>query len=206
MFEELDVFVFTLGLTETWVSRGDGAAFPLCPGVRGGVFDANRHGLVNLSVAEVVDDLRRFVTGLASVNPAAKVILTVSPVPLVATAEDRHVLVSTVASKSILRAAADEVERTTPQVAYFPSFEIVIHGATVAPYFAADRRSVTEAGVGHVMSVFFDAVTGGAAEGPRPTAGSVLKAPATDFAEGLVQLVCDEEALARETPPEASDD
>ena len=40
MFETLDIFVFTLGLTEGWVSTADGAVFPLCPGVSGGLFDA----------------------------------------------------------------------------------------------------------------------------------------------------------------------
>ncbi|MGK3891080.1 hypothetical protein, partial [Enterococcus faecium] len=33
MFAGLDVFVFTLGLTEAWVSRVDGAVFPIAPGV-----------------------------------------------------------------------------------------------------------------------------------------------------------------------------
>ena len=32
MFETLDVFVFTLGLTECWRSKEDGAVFPICPG------------------------------------------------------------------------------------------------------------------------------------------------------------------------------
>lgn len=32
MFEELDVFIFTLGLTEAWTDVRDGAAFPSCPG------------------------------------------------------------------------------------------------------------------------------------------------------------------------------
>nr|WP_262984797.1 GSCFA domain-containing protein [Sphingomonas daechungensis] len=34
MFETLDVFVFTLGLTECWRSKEDGAVFPLCPELR----------------------------------------------------------------------------------------------------------------------------------------------------------------------------
>jgi hypothetical protein len=33
--ENLDVFVFTLGLTETWLNLSDGAVYPLCPGVAG---------------------------------------------------------------------------------------------------------------------------------------------------------------------------
>ena len=37
MFRELDVLIFTLGLTECWRSRVDGAVYPVCPGVSGGV-------------------------------------------------------------------------------------------------------------------------------------------------------------------------
>ena len=36
MFAELDYFVFTFGLTETWLHKPDGAALPLAPGVAGG--------------------------------------------------------------------------------------------------------------------------------------------------------------------------
>src|SRR5205809_2227323 len=32
VFEECDVFVFTLGLTEGWISEVDGTVFPLAPG------------------------------------------------------------------------------------------------------------------------------------------------------------------------------
>ena len=35
VFETCDVFVFTLGLTEGWVSTLDGAVYPLAPGVAG---------------------------------------------------------------------------------------------------------------------------------------------------------------------------
>ncbi|MFO1103651.1 MAG: GSCFA domain-containing protein [Methylocystis sp.] len=31
MFETCDVFIYTLGLTETWLSNVDGTVFPLCP-------------------------------------------------------------------------------------------------------------------------------------------------------------------------------
>jgi hypothetical protein len=32
VFEECDLFIFTLGLAEGWVARGGGAVFPLAPG------------------------------------------------------------------------------------------------------------------------------------------------------------------------------
>jgi len=43
VFSEASVFVFTLGLTEAWVSTIDGAVFPACPGTIRGEFDAARH-------------------------------------------------------------------------------------------------------------------------------------------------------------------
>ena len=106
MFEACSVFIFTLGLTEAWVSTRDGAVFPLAPGVAGGE-PGEGYAFHNFTVEEMVADLRAFVRKLRVVNPTVSLILTVSPVPLVATYEPRHVLVSTTYSKAALRVAAD---------------------------------------------------------------------------------------------------
>lgn len=151
-FGEMDVFVFTLGLTECWVSREDGAVYPLCPGVAAGDYNADRHVLLNLSVDEVVADLRAFVDEVRRVNPHMRMILTVSPVPLAATAEPRHVLAATTYSKAVLRVAAEQLCRL-PDVYYFPAYEIV--SAAGPAYFAGDRRTLHEHGVRQVMSLFF---------------------------------------------------
>jgi len=196
MFRKLDVLVFTLGLTECWLSRLDGAAYPVAPGVVGGEFDPELHVFANFSVREVVADLEAFVAKLKLVNPEARIILTVSPVPLVATAEDRHVLASTVYSKSVLRVAAEEVSRAHDHVCYFPSYEIITGPHAAGGYFEADRRSVTEAGVEHVMRVFMRRMTAHDAEDP----GADSEAPATAAMlemEALAETSCDEEALAR---------
>lgn len=206
-FETLDVFVFTLGLTEAWRARADGAVFPVCPGVSGGVFSPERHEFVNFSVEEVLADLRQFLVGLRAVNPGAKVILTVSPVPLAATAEKRHVLVSTVYSKSVLRVAAETTSRAFDNVAYFPSYEIVASGMA-GDYFAADRRSVTEEGVAHVMRIFAAHFLKGDVAGQRALGQFMRRAVETAFGDGVVkedariaglqaafQVMCDEEAL-----------
>jgi hypothetical protein len=123
-FETMDVFIFTLGLTECWVNVEDGSVYPMCPGTIAGHFDPARHVLINLTVAEVVADMRAFIEEIRKVNPGVRIVLTVSPVPLAATALDRHVLVSTTYSKSVLRVAAEEVSKL-PGVAYFPAYEIV---------------------------------------------------------------------------------
>ena len=109
MFEEVDVFAFTLGLTESWISTIDGAVFPSCPGsALGGLHDPARHAFHNFSVSEVTGQLSSFVTELQAVNPKAQIILTVSPVPLLATYEPRHVL----------QARPDDIVMGSPPLAF----------------------------------------------------------------------------------------
>jgi hypothetical protein len=194
MFEELDVFVFTFGLTESWALATDGAAFPLCPGVAGGTFDPERHRFHNYSVQETVDDMTAFVGSLRRVNAGAKVILTVSPVPLVATAEPRHVLVSTTYSKSVLRVACEMLAASLEDVAYFPSYEIITGSFSRGNYFAEDCRSVTPAGVAHVMRVFLRHYGGREAVQEEQVRAS---GPDSHLAEmgRLAAVDCDEQAL-----------
>src|SRR5208337_3848278 len=134
MFETLDVLVFTLGLTEAWVAKEDGAVFPLAPGVAAGKMDFTRYEFVNFGVNEVISDLEAFIARLQQVNRDARVILTASPVPLIATYENRHVLVSTTYSKSGLRVAAEETVRRHSNCVYFPSYEIITGNYTRGIY------------------------------------------------------------------------
>lgn len=198
MFTELDYFVFTLGLTEEWVSERDGTAYPVCPGVHGGAFDPSVHKLVNHTVASVHADLEAFASRLFDINPRARIILTVSPVPLIATAEDRHVLVSTTYSKAVLRAAAQEFVNARPDLAaYFPSFEIITGAYTRGAYFAEDLRSVTESGVTHVMRVFLTRACTDIASA-TPTVPDVTMVDREEFLEKMdrtIKVVCEEELL-----------
>jgi hypothetical protein len=195
MFETLDVFVFTLGLTEYWHAKSDGAAFPVCPGVAGGTFDEARYGFANQSVFEVVGDMSEFLALLSGLNPRAKVVLTVSPVPLVATAEDRHVLVSTTVSKAILRAACDELVRRHDHVAYFPSYEVITGAFNRGRYFAEDLRSVTEEGVGHVMRLFLKHAAGTEAAGAAPEAAPPAEGDFLARMQKVVATACEEELI-----------
>jgi hypothetical protein len=195
-FETLDVFIFTFGLTECWAAVADGAVFPLAPGVAGGTFDASRYTFLNLGVDEVVSDMKRFIAALREVNPRSKVILTVSPVPLIATAVDRHVLVSTTYSKAVLRVAAEALVQALEGVAYFPSYEIVTGNFSRGRYFADDLRSVTESGVEHVMSLFFrHATTGGGPLRADEAQALPVTSPLASEIEKAVDVLCDEELL-----------
>ena len=201
--ESLDVLVFTLGLTETWIARADGAAFPLCPGVAGGEFDDSRYAFVNLNVAEVVADLEMALRFIGARNPAAKVMLTVSPVPLVATAVDRSVLVSTTYSKAVLRVAAEQVANDHPHVAYFPSFEVITGNHARGRYFDETLRDVTAEGVGHVMRLFMRHYAQGAkagAETPARDDDARRHETAARAVEREAAVLCDEMALDARNP------
>jgi hypothetical protein len=193
MFETATVFIFTLGLTECWRAKADGAVYPLCPGVAAGTFDPERHEFHNLSAAEVIADLDAFLTEVREINPELRVILTVSPVALAATAEPRHVWTSTTASKAALRVAAEEIAQR-PGVLYFPSYEVITNPASRGAYYQDDLREVTAEGVDHVMRLFFQhMVEGGVAE-----AAPSSPAQADAFLEQAaraVAVLCDESKL-----------
>ena len=162
LLADLDVFVFTLGLTEAWQSREDGSVFPVAPGVLCGDYDPVLHAFVNFDAFAVHEDLVAFHEILKSLNPAARMLLTVSPVPLIATASPEHVLVATTYSKCVLRAAAGSLAERLPDCHYFPSFEIIASHPSRAMFFDPDLRTVSDRGVGFVMEHFFRSIGEGA--------------------------------------------
>jgi hypothetical protein len=193
MFETCDVFVFTLGLTEHWYCKADGAALPLCPGVAGGTFDEDKYGFANQSSSQVLGDMREFLGLLRRANPKVRVILTVSPVPLAATALSRHVLVSTTYSKAALRVACEELTGVDDSCAYFPSYEIITGSFNRGLYFAHDLRSVTEEGVAHVMRLFLRHVADTTSHS-EPVAAN-LSDSFVDEMNDTTQAICEENLI-----------
>ena len=190
VFASCDWLVFTMGLTEAWRSREDGAVYPIAPGVAGGSYVPEKYEFVNFDVEEIATDLKALISKMRSVNKGAKVLLTVSPVPLIATYEKRHVWESTTLSKSRLRVAADLAERELSDVIYFPSYEIITSPAAGSRYYADDLRQVTEAGVKHVMRLFGTHFF----ESEQDRRNTAPAAFATR-GESMSDIVCDEEAL-----------
>ncbi|MES2497198.1 MAG: GSCFA domain-containing protein [Pseudomonadota bacterium] len=190
LFEDCDILVFTLGLTEGWRSRSDGAVYPLAPGVAGGDYDQTLHEFVNFTLAETEANLTAFLDAVKARNPKLKVLLTVSPVPLAATCEDRSVLVSTTYSKSVLRVAAENAMRRFDWIDYFPSYEIITGSPIRGNYYEDDDREVNPLGVAHVMRLFVQHFVTGIAQ--RQSAIDLGEA-ATTGAEGVV---CDEALIS----------
>jgi len=187
VFLESDVFVFTLGLTEVWRHRLSGDVYPLAPGVTAGDYDPSLYEFANLSLDEIHNDLRWFLSALKEINPGVRVLLSVSPIPLIATYENRHVLVSNTLSKAVLRVAAQGAIEAYPWVDYFPSYELFAGSHHQGRYYASDVREASPAGILHAMRLFGTHYLMGAAEGLS----------SSDIGFSLPEIVCDESAMER---------
>jgi hypothetical protein len=86
-----------------------------------------------------------------------RILLTVSPVPLTATATNQHVLSATSYSKSVLRAVSGDLAQSDDAVDYFPSYEIITNQAARSAFYDHNLRSVRNAGVQTVMRTFLEA-------------------------------------------------
>ncbi|MBY5930921.1 GSCFA domain-containing protein [Halomonas sp. DP8Y7-1] len=150
-----DFFVFTLGLTERWLNSKHGYEYPMCPGTSAGMYQEDVHAFSNQIFHEGIKSMTKSMEMMRQVNPSLKFILTVSPVPLVATNSSNNVLVATMESKSILRAVAGQLARQRPYVDYFPSYEIINSPVFRGVFFEPNQRSVNPAGVQFVMNQFF---------------------------------------------------
>jgi hypothetical protein len=138
--------------------------------------------------------LQGFIERLRSVNPRARVLLTVSPVPLAATASAQHVLPATIYSKSVLRVAAQEVCEELADVFYFPSYEIITGPQARGRFYAEDLREVTEEGVSHVMAMVLRHTAG---IEPGTPVDAPREAGVSPDVAAWVETMCDEAMLDR---------
>lgn len=196
LLTECSIFIFTLGLTEAWISTTDGSVFPIAPGVVAEDVTGGTYAFHNCTYDEVLQDLGQFVEQLRAINPAARVILTVSPVPLVATYTDEHVLTATTHSKSILRAVCSAAESKWGNVFYFPSYEIISSHYNSGVYYDPNKRTIAQPGVEHVMDVFQETYFA-----RQPVAADPLPSEAPSildeaFAAGG-KVICDEELVVK---------
>lgn len=158
IFNKFDVFIFTLGLTEMWIDKKSGTVYPSSPGTIAGHYDPEVFEFKNASFNEIISDFYDFINILKQErkDSSFKFILTVSPVPLTATYCKRHILMSNTASKSILRAAADELSNNE-NIDYFPSYEIITNPKLKSEGFNDNLRTVKSEIVEKVLKLFSNA-------------------------------------------------
>lgn len=155
MFEEMDLFIFTFGLTEGWIHKATGTIYPSAPGTIAGAFTPETYAFHNFRASEIKKQFLEFRELIKTRNPNIRFLLTVSPVPLTATASGQHVLAATTYSKSVLRTVAGELAERR-DIDYFPSYEIIASHFSRGSFYSPNLRTVEPVGVDSVMRVFFD--------------------------------------------------
>ncbi|MEO9827082.1 MAG: GSCFA domain-containing protein [Paracoccaceae bacterium] len=153
IFDETDVFILTFGLSEVWYDEPTGNVFwRTIPKEN---YDPERHKFRLSTVDENRENIRAIYDLIRRYRPDAKVIVTLSPVPLIATFRDVSCISANSVSKATLRVAIDEVVRDVRDeghLYYWPSYEMVTD--VFKSPFRPDRRHIRPIVLDHIMRLF----------------------------------------------------
>lgn len=153
IFDETDVFILTFGLSEVWYDDPTGNVFWRT--IPKDVYDPKRHKFRVSTVEENRDNLTAIYDLIRKHRPDAKIIFTLSPIPLIATFRDNSCISANSVSKAVLRVAIDEVYRAKVDegvLSYWPSYEII---TDVFQYpYRGDRRHPKDPTLDYIMTLF----------------------------------------------------
>jgi hypothetical protein len=148
-----DVFVFTLGLCESFFDLASKRYLNVTPDPKAAVGQDLEFQF--LSLEQNLEAGKKVIEAVTALRPDAKIILTVSPVPLDATFTDMDVVVANSLAKSTLVVAAQTLTQTYEQCKYFPSYDMVMN-STQEKAWLWDRKHVAQPMVNHIMKTFTD--------------------------------------------------
>jgi hypothetical protein len=129
-----------------------------------------------------------------------KILLTVSPVPMVATASGQHVLVANGRTKNTLRAVAADLAERRDDVDYFPGYELVREPPFGNAFFEENMRAVTREGVAYVMNHFLGAHDEAFGAGTSGASGVTRAGTGSRKGQTEEELVCEEILLDAAAP------
>lgn len=167
---EADVVILTLGYVETWFDRKLGLYLNVVPPMQAVRAEPDRFEFRVLSYHDVLEGLEELhALLLRHRRKPLRMLVTVSPVPLLATFRDMDVLVANAYSKSVQRAALDEFLIGREGVDYFPSYEFVILSNPAVAWSRGDYRHVSADVINRIMDNVLTRYLGaGAGAGPAP--------------------------------------
>ncbi len=149
-----DVFIITLGLSEVWSHKTTGDVF--WRAVPQDVYDPALHEFRVSTHSENLANLHKIHAVIRKHKPDAKIIFSLSPVPLVATFRPVSCMTANAASKAILRAALDEflsaAQPSDANLYYWPSYEIILD--VFDRRWCEDRRHIKPKILDFVMTLF----------------------------------------------------
>nr|WP_321465866.1 GSCFA domain-containing protein [uncultured Desulfobulbus sp.] len=151
-----DLIIITLGLTDYWYDNHLGIALNDTPKDLGHPKRSGRFEFKSMTYMETFNSLKKLVEIIFQVSQATpKIILTVSPVPLLRTFTEKDIIVANHLAKSKLRTVAQEICDTYDSIDYFPSYEIVSYTRRELAW-KHDQRHVEGKVVTEIIKRFID--------------------------------------------------
>jgi hypothetical protein len=148
-----DIVVLTLGLNEVWRDGLTGRYLNATPSLASVRREPQRYTLEISDAMANLEQLEKLHYLLDAFNPTARMIVTVSPVPLSETFSGKDAAVANIHSKATLRVAAEEFSRRHKNVDYFPSFDMIALSPRNSVY-GRDCLHVSDRAVGVIIREF----------------------------------------------------
>jgi tetratricopeptide (TPR) repeat protein len=141
LIKNSDVFILTLGVAAAFFDRATGDFVLPRPSALNSRVLAEKYLFRTTSVKENVENVLYLIEFIRSVSPHMKIVVTVSPIPMLASFEYESAVQADCLSKSTMRLVAHEVVNSSniSNILYWPSFEIFRWaGSNSSNYYAAD--------------------------------------------------------------------
>jgi tetratricopeptide (TPR) repeat protein len=157
-----DVFILTLGVAPAFFDRGTGDFVLPRPSALNSRVLAEKYLFRTTTVQENVDNVLYLLNFVRSIAPRIKIVVTVSPVPMVASFEFESAVQADCLSKSTMRLVAHEIVNNSniDNILYWPSFEVFRWaGSNASNFYAADDGAawhVSEEKVAGTIKAFVD--------------------------------------------------
>lgn len=157
-----DVFILTLGVAYAFFDKINGEFVLPRPTQLNSRALAEKYDYRLTSVSENIENVQYLISYIRKISPNIKVIVTVSPVPIIASFGHPSCVQADCLSKSTMRLVADQIVNASgiKEILYWPSFEIFRWaGSSSSNYYAADDGAswhVSEDKVGQTIASFID--------------------------------------------------
>ena len=160
-----DCMMMTPGLVEAFKDLETGLYLYGAPAHKAMLAQPARWQYEVLSFEQCLRDMLAAIDVVRARNPAVKILVTTSPVPLGLTFSGRDIRIANTYSKSVLRAVCDVVAVQRPMVDYFPSYESVMLSAPQTAW-KRDRLHVANGFISKIVTRMIDSYL----EGVEPAA------------------------------------
>lgn len=148
-FKNADFLFVTFGTAWIYKYKTTGETVSNCHKI-----PAKQFKRVRLSVNEIVDEYQQLLAEIRKLNPALKIIFTVSPI--------RHWkdgAIENQRSKATLLLAIDEIIKASKvNCAYFPSYEIVMDELRDYRFYTEDMIHISDVAIKHIWEKFESAL------------------------------------------------